>query len=302
MLTCSPPLPVKLNNSVVALSCGFPWYIHCGSCQCTSARCHESTSHNVWFCANQSGMLPRYIYPQCQSRKNNKHSSCYISWWGGSIVAWGCCWGHYWWVWTIRRLDYSTWDKNCTCPLSCNSEWIGTPSTMTGTTLSLSPMSAPTLALAEFSSVERGWNCQSMGGGSLSWGLHSGQYIHCRSACPVVHHNQICHMRGWGNIVQQHILHVRPHCNLVGRQLVDGGWWPLPQQRIPATKEKGLYGPTRQRTYHPKCCPCWHWQPFVWSSWLQRCIVVSTQCTVFHHIVHVVVMLVSHIPMLSSGV
>jgi hypothetical protein len=35
---------------------------------------------------------------------------------GGSIVAWGGCRGHRWWVWTIPMLDYSTWDKTVPAP------------------------------------------------------------------------------------------------------------------------------------------------------------------------------------------
>ncbi len=87
---------------------------------------------------------------------------------------------------TVSRSDYSTWDKICTFSPSCISEWIGTPSTTTGTMPSLSPMSTPTLALTEASSVERGRNCQSMDGRSLDRGLHLGWYIHDRGACGVV--------------------------------------------------------------------------------------------------------------------
>jgi hypothetical protein len=136
---------------------------------------------------------------------------------GGSIVAWGCCRGHHWWVWTIWRSEYPTRDKNCTCPPSHISKWIGSLSNTTGMTPTEAPHSTPTVALTETAAVKWGRNVQQLDGGNMNRCWHSMLLIcHC-SAGRVVHNCWICNMRGRGTILQRQILHVQPHCCLIGR-------------------------------------------------------------------------------------
>jgi hypothetical protein len=108
---------------------------------------------------------------------------------GGSIVVWGRCRGHCWWVWTIRRLDYSTGEKNCTCPSSCISKWIGTTPTTTGTTPSAAPITMLTMALTENTAVKWGRNVQRLDGGCINRCWYSMLLIRCCHAGGVVHNH-----------------------------------------------------------------------------------------------------------------
>jgi hypothetical protein len=103
---------------------------------------------------------------------------------GGSKVALGRCRGHCRWVWTIRRSDFSTWDKNCTCPLSYISKWIGTTSTTTSKTPSAAPITVPTAALTETATANRGRKVQRLDEGCISRCWHSRLLI-CRHRCAV---------------------------------------------------------------------------------------------------------------------
>jgi hypothetical protein len=87
---------------------------------------------------------------------------------GGSKAALGCCRGHCCWVWTIWRLDYSTWAKNYTRPLSHIFKFIGITSTITGTMLSVAPITVPTAALTETASVKWGRNAQCLDEGYIN--------------------------------------------------------------------------------------------------------------------------------------
>jgi hypothetical protein len=140
---------------------------------------------------------------------------------GGSIVAWGRCKGHCRWVWTIWRSDYSTGDKNCTCLLSPISEWIGTTSTTTGMTPSASPITAPTAALTETPTVKWDRNVQRLDGGCINRCWYLILLICRRCMGQVVHNRWICNMRGWSTVLQWQVLHVQPHCRLIGRKFVD---------------------------------------------------------------------------------
>jgi hypothetical protein len=121
---------------------------------------------------------------------------------GGSKVAFGHRRGHCWWTWTIRRSDYSAWDKNCTHPSSHFSKWIGTTSTTTGTLPSAALTTAPTVALIETTAVNWGTNVRRLDGGCITRCWHSRLLIQCHYAGQVVHNCWICNMRGWSTVMQ----------------------------------------------------------------------------------------------------
>ncbi len=128
--------------------------------------------------------------------------------WG---VALHSFWGQGLRVWTIRRSDNSTMYIHRSCSASHRPKRIGatTPTTRTmpsTTSLSASPTSAR---------LKECRNSQRMDGGSLVRGLK-----HHRITWWVIHH-RICNMGRWGMVAQQQVLHVQPHCRLIGGKLVD---------------------------------------------------------------------------------
>jgi hypothetical protein len=128
--------------------------------------------------------------------------------WG---VALNSCWGQRWRVWTIRRSDNSTSYIHYSCFVSHRPKRIGTTTSPTKTMPSTTSLSAP-LASAHLKGCR---NSQRMDGGSLVRGLN------CRRTMWRVIHHQVCNIGGWGMVLQQQVLHVRPHCRLIGRKLID---------------------------------------------------------------------------------